>query len=219
MELTIHGKQIDVGDALRTHVTKKMEDLCAKYFNHTTFSTVTFSREGHGHPLTRAHIMIQLGKNIMIVADATEADPYISFESSLDKAAKQLRRYKHRLRDHHERLEKSPETEILKARDYVLALQELEHTLEDIAASPATADTTNNAQDNDPPVVIAEMATEIQTMSVSDAVMRMDLSSQPALLFRNASHFGINLVYRRPDGHVGWVDPENITATKTLKRA
>jgi ribosomal subunit interface protein len=204
MELTVHGKQINVGDALRTHVSDKLEDLNQKYFNHATFATVTFSREGHGHPKTRAHISIQLGKNIMVIADAVENDPYVSFEAAAEKVSKQLRRYKRRLRDHHERLEQTPENEITKARDYVLSASNTDE------AKPQDDD----VPQGEDPVVIAEMSASIETMSVSEAVMRMDLSGQPALMFRNASHGGLNMIYRRADGNLGWLDPENQAKTK-----
>ena len=117
MELSVHGKQIDVGDALRVHVSDKLEDLNQKYFNHAAFATVTFSREGHGKPRTKAHISIQLGKNIMVVADAVEADPYVSFENAAEKISKQMRRYKRRLRDHHDRLDEGQDS-LLSARDF-----------------------------------------------------------------------------------------------------
>lgn len=200
MELSVHGKQIDVGDSLRGHVKEKIEDLNQKYFNHTTFANITFSKEGHGHPRTRAHISIKLGKNIMVVADAVEADPYVAFDSAAEKAGKQLRRYKRRLRDHHERTEQTPETEIIKARDLVLATE--------------GDDTKNDAQTKESPVVIAEMTTSIETLTVSEAVMRMDLADLPALLFHNASHHGLNMVFRRPDGNIGWVDPGNTCLKK-----
>ena len=195
MELTVHGKQIDVGDSLRTHVTDKLEDVSQKYFNHTTFATVTFSREGHGHKKTKAHISIQLGKNILIVSDATEVDPYNAFDSAAEKAAKQLRRYKRKLRDHHERLERTPETEILKARKYVL--------------SAAAEQDDAPEEETQEPIVIAEMNNDIETMSVSEAVMRLDLSGENALVFKNGSNEAINVIYRRSDGNIGWVDPEN----------
>ncbi len=200
MELTVHGKQIDVGDALRTHVTDKIEDLNQKYFDHAAYATVTFSREGHGHQQTKTHIQIQVGKNIMVMSDATEGDPYVSFDAAAEKVAKQLRRYKRKLRDHHARMEKSPEETITKARDYVLA-----------AAVEQNDEPEEQAGDG--PVIIAEMTTDVQTMSVSEAVMRMDLSGDQALMFRNASHGGLNVVYRRPDGNVGWIDPENEVKT------
>ncbi len=200
MELNVHGKQIDVGDALRTHVEGKLEDLNSKYFNHATFATVTFSREGHGKPRTRAHISVQLGKNIMIVADATDQDPYASFEAAAEKVGKQMRRYKKKLRDHHERQEATPEDEMRIARNYVLA------AVPEQDDEPITEE--RDIPQGDDPAVIAEMTTEIQTMSVSDAVMRLDLSGESALLFYNASHKGLNMVYKRSDGNIGWVDPE-----------
>jgi ribosomal subunit interface protein len=195
MELSVHGKQIDVGESLRGHVEGKLEDLNSKYFNHATFATVTFSKEGHGKPQTKANITIQLGKNIMVVADATDADAYASFEAAATKVGKQMRRYKKKLRDHHERLEQTPESEIMKARDYTFA-----------ATEQNDAPETEEAQD---PVVIAEMTKNIDKMSVSEAVMRLELSGENALVFRNASHDGVSLVYRRSDGNIGWIDAEN----------
>ncbi|MGQ0527350.1 MAG: ribosome hibernation-promoting factor, HPF/YfiA family [Alphaproteobacteria bacterium] len=197
MELTVHGKQMDVGESLKTHVQDKIEDLNAKYFNHTTFASVTFSREGHGHPRTRAHISIKLGRDILINAESTENEPYIAFDAAAEKAGKQLRRYKRRLRDHHERNRQSAEGEIIKARDYVLATRELEGE---------SAPSKGNGHDDHAPIVIADMATHIETLTVSDAVMRLELADLPAMLFKNASHGGINMVYRRADGNVGWVD-------------
>ena len=196
MELNVHGKQIDVGDALRTHVEDKLEDLNQKYFNHATFATVTFSREGHGKASTKAHISVQLGKNIMVVADATDPDPYASFEAAAEKVGKQMRRYKRKLRDHHERLEQTPENEIFKARDYVLA------------AASEQDDEPEESLDQEP-LVIAEMTKDIETMSVSEAVMRLDLSGEPFLVFFNAKNGGLNIVHAREDGNIGWIDPEN----------
>lgn len=195
MELNVHGKQMDVGDALRSHVSSKITDLSSKYFNHTTFANVTFSKEGHGHARTRAHISIQLGKNIMIMADGIEPDPYVAFDTAANKAGKQLRKYKSRLRDHHERLEQTPESEITKATHYVLAVE------------PERLKEEDDVPHGPDPVVIAEMPKNIQTMSVADAVMRLDLSGAPVMMFRNAKHQGLNVVYRREDGNIGWIDP------------
>lgn len=199
MELAIHGKQMDVGAALRAHVQEKIEDISSKYFNHTTYASVTFSRDGHGHQDTRAHITIQLGKNIHVTADGVEKDPYVAFDAAATKAGKQLRRYKRRLRDHHGRLERAPESDFTKAQYNIIAPEKEE---------------TEEATKGQAPVIVAEMATNIQTMSVSEAVMRLDLSGNPALLFRNGSHGGLNMVYRRQDGNIGWVDPESRNALK-----
>lgn len=198
MELNVHGKQMDIGDSLRTHVEDKLEDLNQKYFNHATYATVTFSREGHGKPQTKVHISFQIGKSIMVVADATDNDPYASFEAAASKVGKQMRRYKRKLRDHHDRLEQTPEGEIMKARDYVLA-----------AAPEQDDEPADEAVGGDEPAVIAEMSKSIETMSVSEAVMRLDLSGESALMFRNATHNGLSMVYKRSDGNIGWVDPES----------
>ena len=196
MQLTVQGKQIDVGDALRTHVSDKLEDINSKYFNHASFATVTFSKEGHGHPLIKAHISIKVGKNIMVIADDQNNDPYNAFDSAADKVAKQLRRYKKKLRDHHQRQVQTPESEILKARDYTLAIEPEENDEQD-----------NEEAGSDEPLIIAEMTKDIEKLAVSDAVMRLDLSGENALVFRNAKNDGLNVVYRRSDGNIGWIDP------------
>ena len=167
----------------------------SKYFNHATDATVTFSPEGHGHGQVKAHIHVRIGKDIMVLADALAGDAHSAFDNASEKVGKQMRRYKKRLRDHHDRMPKTPEAEIMKARDYVLAAEE------DNAANE------NDDKKEDNPLVIAEDTRNIQTMSVSEAVMRMDLAGEGALLFRNASHNGLNMIYRRDDGNIGWVDP------------
>lgn len=199
MELTVQGKQMDIGDALRTHVTEKMTDISGKYFNHTTGTTVTFAKEGHGHQNIRVNISVMVGKNIYINSEAEEGDAYGAFDQAAEKAAKRLRRYKKKLRDHHERTIKTPEAEIIKARNYVLAVQ---------ADDAVDSEADDGVPEGDDPAVIAEMTTPIETMSVSDAVMRLDLSGENALLFYNSKNNELNLVYRRKDGNVGWIDPE-----------
>ncbi len=193
MQLSVQGKQIDVGDALRTHVHEKLEDINAKYFNRAIDSNVHFSREGEG--FFKSHIAIRVGKNIQIMGDAVENDIYLAFDVAAAKVAKQLRRYKNRLRTHHRRIEETPEMEMMKARAYVLSTEEEK-------SGEAESDGVDHNR-----LIIAEMTSDIETLSVSEAVMRMDLSNQTAMLFRNSTHNGLNLVYRRNDGNVGWVDP------------
>jgi ribosomal subunit interface protein len=196
MQLTVKGKQMDVGDSLRAHVTDKLEDLNSKYFNRAIFADVTFVKEGHGNGKISSQIKIRVGKDILVISEVAAADSYAAFDSACEKVGKQLRRYKNRLRDHHERMDDTPETEMMKARDYVLAME------------PEKADEPEDAVPvGDDPVIVAEMATNIQIMTVSDAVMRMDLSNQSALLFRNAKTKSLNMVYKRNDGNIGWVDP------------
>jgi len=206
MDITVEGKHIDVGDALREHVTDKIEELNEKYFNHTNSATITFSKEGHGHGVFKAHIKILIGKNITVNVDAKAGDIYAAFDTAADKAAKKMRRNKKRLRDHHERGSKTPEEASLEARDYILALDAIEDAGQDNAA-------------DEEPTIVAEMTTNIATMSVSEAVMRLDLSNENAFMFRNSSHDGINMVYRRSDGNIGWIDPEQNIASKAEKAA
>lgn len=191
MQISINGKQMELGDTLRAHITDKIEDINQKYFNRAIDATVTLSPEGHA--FTKSHVSIRVGKDIMVIADAKDTDPYASFDAASEKVAKQLRRYKNRLRNHHERLE---ENNTIPAQNYILTPE------------PEAKGEDHNEPEKHEPVVVADMITNIQTMSVSEAVMRLDLSGENALLFRNGQHDGLNMVYRRTDGNVGWVDPK-----------
>jgi ribosomal subunit interface protein len=207
MDVNVQGKQMDVGDALRSYIQDKLEQIDEKYFNRGIDATVTIMPEGAA--FYKTHISLRGGKDILLQSYATAKDVYSSFDDAADKVAKQLRRYKKKLRDHHERLRATPEHEITKARDYVLAMS---------GESPDQEDEQDNdVPEGEDPVVVAETSTQIQTLSVSDAVMRMDLLDQPALLFRNPSHNGINMVYRRADGAIGWVDPVEAPAQEAAE--
>ncbi len=198
MELSVHGKQMNVGDALRAHVKDKLEDINSKFFNRAFDTVVTFAPEGHA--FIKTHISLKVGKDIMVTATATEADAYVAFEAAAAKIAKQLRRYKTRLRDHHERIEQTPESEMIKARDYTLASE----TLDGAGAEPEV----ESVETGSDPLIVAEMPMQIQKMSVSEAVMRLDLAGHTALLFRNPKSNTLNMVYKRADGNIGWVEPQ-----------
>ena len=199
MDLTINGKQMNVGDALRTHVTEKLNDIDAKYFNRAFAVGVTFAPEGHG--FIKTHISLKVGKDIMVTATTTEAEAYASFDAAAMKIAKQLRKYKNRLRDHHERIEQTPESEMIKAREYTLASETL-----DSANEQHEEESKEVADDK---LIVAEMPMQIQKMSVSEAVMRLDLAGHTALLFRNPKNNSLNMVYKRADGNIGWVEPQD----------
>ena len=201
MELAIHGKQMDVGDALRTHVTKKLEEINAKFFNRAIDVSVIFSPEGHG--FVKSHASLRVGKDIMVSATSTSTTAYLAFDDAAMRLAKQLRRYKHKLRDHHARMDQTPEAEQIKARDYVFAIKELDGVNDDTPEG--------DIPQGEDPVIVAEMPTNILKLSVSDAVMRLDLSGEAALLFRNPKNNHLNMVYRRADGNIGWVDPVEAT--------
>ena len=188
MQLTVKGKHVDIGDALRTRVETGLEAILGKYFKTAIEAHVVFSREAH---LVRAEISLHVGRGIVVNAGATATDYYPAFAAAADRLAKQMRRYKRRLRDHHAKHHDSGE----RATTYVLA--------------PPIDDEEKSAEEPDgAPVVIAEISSELPRLTVGEAVMRMDLAAAPVLLFRNRSHGELNLVYRRPDGNIGWVDPE-----------
>ena len=207
MQVTVEGHQVDVGEALRAHAVDSINQISEKYFNHTTRATVVFGRE-NAH-LFNAEIIVHVGKGIMVQATAKAADAYAAFDQTAEKVAKRLRRHKRRIRDHHER-DVTPEFSDVEGRVYTLRMPEY---LESETAGTETDNEAGTASNEDH-MVVAEMAKTIQTMTVSDAVMRLELSEEPALMFRNASHGGLNMVYMRQDGNIGWVDPENNAAAQ-----
>ncbi len=191
MQLTIRGKQMDVGDALRTHVQDSLTVVATKYFNDPIEANVVFSRDAH---LFRCDMTIHVAKGILMQANAEATEPYPSFDIAVEKLGKRLRRHKRRLSDHH--LHNGHDTAIAARYNVIEAPAEVADDEVDQAESQDGA-----------PVIVADMTTRIETLSVSDAVMRLDLGNLPALMFRNKAHGGFNVIYRRPDGNIGWVDP------------
>jgi ribosome hibernation promoting factor len=201
MQLTVTGKQVDVGDALRHHVEAALEALLGKYFGTAIEAHAVFAREGH---LIHAELSLHIGRGMVINSGAAAADHYLAFDAAGERLAKQLRRYKRRLRDYHGKA-RAPVEQPEIARSFVLAPLDEEDESDREEADRNEADPSE--ADGDSPVVIAEMNTELPNLTVSEAVMRMDLADAPVLMFRNRSHGGLNLVYRRDDGNVGWIDP------------
>ena len=189
MKISVKGKSMDVGDSLSTHVQSQLNSAVSKYFDHAIDATVTFSREAHQ---LRVDISVHPGpRGLLIQGKGEGSDAYGAFEGALARIAKQLRRYKRRLSDHHKSTA---------AEDYLRVLQYvIEPEQEDLDYEP----------DAGQPVIIAEMETHIATLTVSEAVMRMDLADAPVVMFRNRANDGINIVYKRADGNVGWIDPAN----------
>lgn len=188
MEIRVIGKQLDIGNALRERVQTRLNDGVSKYFSHSIDGNVTFSKDG---PFFRVDCLIHLGHGTRLRSHATADDIYAVFDTAADRMEKQMRRYKRRLTRHHESRKTSPPPSET-ARSYVLA--------------PDAEDV--EAPEEFQPVIIAEESTNIPTLTVGEAVMRMDLADLPAKLFRNKSHNGLNMVYRRVDGNIGWVDPQ-----------
>jgi ribosomal subunit interface protein len=205
MNLTVKGKQLDVGDALRTHVSESLGTLVGKYFTNPQEGSVILSREAH---LFTADITVRVGRGIVLQSRAEATEPYPAFDAAAERLAKRLRRYKRRLREHHGRREDEGEAP-MPAAQYIL-----EGAPPDGAGDEDHGDHLDGGVDGGDaahrPMVVAEMQTAIDALTVSEAVMRMDLAELPALMFRNRAHGGLNMVYRRPDGHVGWIDPQGL---------
>jgi len=184
MQLSVKGKQIDVGDALRQHVETQLGEIVGKFFGDSSEAQVSFSREAH---LFRTDITVHAGRGITLQSSGSAGEPYPAFDQAAERMAERLRRHKNRLKKHHQ--EARPDA--LVAQAFVLNAEQ-----QDVAETGA-----------DNPVVVAEMTTPIELLTVSEAVMRLDLGELSALMFRNRAHGGFNMIYRRTDGHIGWIDP------------
>ena len=189
MDITVNSKQMDVGDSLRSHSEDNLNDTVSKYFDRAIDASVTFSKASHD--FFGVEITVHAGRGLTVHGHGEAADAYAAFDQALDRVAKQLRRYKRKLVNHHQKTdeESSP------ASYSILATPEVEEIAEE-----------------DNPAIIAEMAHNIVTLSVSEAVMRLDLGNLPVVMFKNGSHGGLNVVYRRSDGNVGWIDPTGAEA-------
>jgi len=195
MRIQVAGRQMDVGEALRTRIEGELASGVGKYFDRATDAVVTVAKNGGGVQF-EVDCWVHLPSGISLQTQGHAGDAHGAFSDALNKLEKRVRRYKRRLRNHHAD-HKSP-LPAENAPAYVLApLQEDIEAGEDV---PAAADPA--------PLVIAENTVSVRTMTVSTAVLQLDLADQPALMFRNAAHGGLNVVYRRPDGNIGWIDPE-----------
>ncbi len=192
MQIQVHGHQIDVGDALRSHVIERLTERIEKYFDRTVRGQVTFSRDGRDF---RAECVVHLSSGMKLAASGRKDEIYAAFEQAVERIEKQLRRYKRRLKDHHERNNVSP--------------------LESVPAFVIAPEPEDEPEPADlQPIIVAETTAEIRTLTVGEAVMQMDLADAPVLIFRNKAHTGLNVVYRRDDGNIGWVDPQETAKDK-----
>lgn len=189
MEIQVSGKNIDLGDALQGHVSDRLSDGVEKYFGNGAEGIVTFTRERH---LVECEMTAHLSSGVFLAAHGEGADAYTAFEAALEKLEKRVRRYKRRLKKHHANGKDALPAE--KAAYYLLAPLPEEEEGDDASAEIN-------------PVVVAEKQTALREMTVGSAVMQLDLAESPAIVFKNAAHGRLNVVYRRRDGHIGWIDP------------
>ena len=186
MKLTIEGHHVQMSPALNERVSDKLDGIFEKYFGDAVSVQVLFRRSGSGFS---AYIDTHVGKHIHLSSEGQAGDAYSAFDLSAMRLAKRLRRHKRKLRDHHADLDGR---QAFEAGVFVLE---------------ATPEEEPEAEGESSPTIIAETPTLIPTLSVAEAVMHLDLSEEPALLFHNTTHGGLNMIYRRTDGHLSWVDP------------
>lgn len=187
MQLQISGKNIDTGEALRNHVSERLGDAVEKYFDRTVDAHVTFVKEGFTF---RCDAQVHLSSGMLLQAHGESSDIYASFDNALERMEKRLRRYKRRLKNHHN--DKSEREEFLDAPTFIIQAETAEQSDE-----PETLE----------PIIVAEETSRVPTLTVGEAVMAMEVQEAPVLMFRNSAHGGLNIVYRRTDGNIGWVDP------------
>ncbi|HUD90154.1 ribosome hibernation-promoting factor, HPF/YfiA family [Sphingobium sp.] len=194
MDIRVSGHQVETGDALKSHVTERLEGMAEKYFSRTLSAQVTFRPAPHGafHCDIVCHVMT--GLILKGAGEAQEAHP--AFEQAADRIEKQLRRYMRRLKD---RSAQTAAAEAQRANGY---------SVDDIDGAGYTIFASGDEEEPaDAPLIVAETRVDIPEASVSDAVMMLDLRNTNALLFLNAGTSAYNMVYRRHDGTIGWVEP------------
>lgn len=200
MQIQVSGKQIAVGDALRTRITDELNTVIEKYFERGGISAeVVVAKDGHSMCVD---IVVRLASGQQLDSSGTGADAHSAFDAALAKIEARVRRYKRRLKNHHrtgarEAAETAPAF-VLRAPEP----DEEDEIWDELAESGLAA--------HEPPsgVVIAESQAQLKTMTVSMAVLELDLTESQTIVFRNAAHGGLSVVYRRPDGNIGWIDPE-----------
>jgi len=186
MDISVKGKNMDVGTALTGHVEEQMQDVVGKYFSQAIDAATTFTKESGQ---ICVDISVHPGPRGLVIQGSSKAqDAYAGFDVALERIAKQLRRYKRRLNNHHKNRNHD---DLLPAQQYVLQPEHEE----------------NEATEDGGPIIIAEMPTGLATLTVSEAVMRMDLADSAIIMFRNHANGVMNVVYRREDGNIGWIDP------------
>lgn len=191
MEIRVSGRHVDISDAFRSHVEERIENAVSKYFQRSISANITLSKQGH---LFIADCQLHANQGVNLQSRGQAPDGYASVDDAVEKVEKQLRRYKRRLKNHHSHSHRD-EQALQRAQSYVIAPEDEGDDLGEEAVI------------EDQPIIIAETSTEIPEVSVGDAVMLMDLNDVPAMMFRNSQNKELNVVYRRSDGNIGWIDP------------
>jgi ribosomal subunit interface protein len=192
MQIHISGRHVDLGNAFQTYVEKRLSEGFAKYLDRIVSVDVVVSKAAHHQYQVDIHGNMGTHAGLVLKSQGNGGEVHAAFDEAAERAEKQLRRYKRRLKDHH----KADSAKRVVGKKYVLQPEAHDAELDEKGA----------------PAVVAEKATDIETLSVSQAVMKMDLANLPALMFYNAGSGRVNVVYRRVDGNISWVDPEEQAA-------
>jgi len=203
MQVQVTGKHVDVGEALRSRVSAELSSNIGKYFDRQGGGAdVVVSRDGHGF---RVDCAVTLASGQQLTTHGLGGDAHLAFDAASAKMQKRIRRYKNRLKDHHPQAMARQAAET--AAYFVLQIPD-----EDDDEAPNEGPATFPE-----PLVIAETETKIGTMTVSMAVMELDLTESQTIVFRNAAHGGLSVVYRRPENNIGWVDPERTRSNGVME--
>ena len=188
MNVRVTGKHMDIGDSFRTRITGQINDAIEKYFDGGFSSQVLVEKSGSRFS---ADCKIHLDSGANLHAEGKANDPQVAFESAFERIEKRLRRYKRKLRDHHYGENR--------------AATEIPYTVIE-----ANADEEEEVQENFAPAIVAEPTKKLANMTVATAVIALDMTDEPLLLFRKPGSSELNIVYRRNDGNIGWIDSANI---------
>jgi ribosomal subunit interface protein len=186
MQLFVSGKHLDVGDSLRAHVGAALSGAVERHFGHAIEGKTVFAHEGHGF---RADVHVHVARGLVVQSHAVASDPYVAFDAAVERLETRLKRYKGKFESRH------------RAREEPAAAEAASYVLADAGVGE------HEDQAGGKPAIVAETKTVLLHLSVSDAVARMDLAEQAFYLFVNHTHGGLNVVYRRSDGAIGWIDP------------
>lgn len=186
MTIRVSGKRFDLGEAMRTHILEKVDAAIGKYFDGQVSGHIVVDYEGSGY---RSDCSLHLSSGITLHSEGRAHDPYLSFDQAAERLEKRLRRYKRRLKEHYVDHAATRTSDTM--ADYIL--QAPDQNAEEIQEFNA--------------VVVAEQVASLKTFAVASAVLELDMTGAPVVVFRNAGTERINVVYRRNDGNIGWIDP------------
>lgn len=186
MDVRVADHQVETGDSIKEHAIQRIEEITEKYYSRAVGADVTFGKGPYDD--YTCDIVAPVGQGVVLKASHRAQTAQIAFECAADKIEKQLRRYTRRLKEHK-------------------AAPEVEPAFEANAAYRIFAGSSGEEEAPDNPAIVAETRVDIPKANVADAVMMLDLRNTTALMFRNTTTGELNMVYRRDDGNIGWVEP------------